>query len=404
MRRKIIFTASFLLSAVFALAGQYQFSYSKALETGSALYLLAIILFYISYRFHQKEETFSQDFIDNNKSTIEPVIDISLSLKSRQFWLLLFSFVLFVYVLFHAYQETASIFTLFVWTASLVLFLVSFMDLRKASIKSLQSFITKNHYELIAICLITVVALWLRVSRLESLPFGVNQEEGFAGMGGLDVIVGRLSNPFGFGPVTAPGLTYYSALYFYGEALFIKLFGVNIFSIRLFSATAGTLSVIFTYLLAREILGRGVGIITSILVAVAGIHIHFSRFAFPFIQSSLFGTMTLYFLVRAIKNKAPIDFILAGFSMGLAQYFYPASRILPLIAFTFFIFKIIQRRDFLPRYYKGLIALFVAFVLTFAPLALPIGGKFGHFKEGPSRTFIFGGWWAADYTNRLKSG
>jgi len=280
MRRKIIFTASFLLSAVFALAGQYQFSYSKALETGSALYLLAIILFYISYRFHQKEETFSQDFIDNNKSTIEPAIDISLSLKSRQFWLLLFSFVLFVYVLFHAYQETASIFTLFVWTASLVLFLVSFMDLRKASIKSLQSFITKNHYELIAICLITVVALWLRVSRLESLPFGVNQEEGFAGMGGLDVIVGRLSNPFGFGPVTAPGLTYYPALYFYGEALFIKLFGVNIFSIRLFSATAGTLSVIFSYLLAKEIWGRGVGIISGILVAVAGIHIHFSRFAY----------------------------------------------------------------------------------------------------------------------------
>ena len=402
MRRKIIFTASFLLSVVFALAGQYQFSYSRDLETGSVLYLFAVILFYTSYRFQQKEKSFHNE-LTADRNIPEPGIAISLDLKSWRFWLQLFSFALFAYVLFLAYQKTDSIFTLLAWTASLVLFLISFMELRKVSIKYLQTFITKNHYELIAVGLITVVALWLRVSRLEVLP-AMNQEEGFAGMGALDVMEGRLSNPFGFGPVAVRAFTYYPALYFYGEALFIKLFGVDIFSIRLFSAIAGTLSVIFTYLLAREILGRGVGIITSILVAVAGIHIHFSRFAFPFIQSSLFGTMTLYFLVRAIKNKAPIDFILAGFSMGLAQYFYPASRILPLIAFTFFIFKIIQRRDFLPRYYKGLIALFVAFVLTFAPLALPIGGKFGHFKEGPSRTFIFGGWWAADYTNRLKSG
>jgi len=90
--------------------------------------------------------------------------------------------------------------------------------------------------------------------------------------------------------------------------------------------------------------------------------------------------------------------------MGLAQYFYTASRILPFIVFIYFIFKIIQKREFLLRYYKGFVVLFVSFFFAFAPLELPIEKKFWHFQEGPSRTFIFGGSWAAHYTDRLNSG
>jgi len=402
MVRKNIFAASFLLSFVFALAGQYQFSYSRAIGTGSILYLVSIMLFYVSHRFHQKEKTFYHDYTDKN--LIESSISIRLDFKSRQFWLLLFSFILFTYVLFSAYRETASTFALFVWTASLVLFTISFIDLKKVAFRSFQIFITKNLYELTAVVLITIFALSLRIFQLDVLPLGVNQEEGFFGIGALDVIEGRLTNPFGHGPVSVRGITYYPALYFYGQALFIKLFDINVFSIRFFSAIAGTLSVIFSYLLAREIWGRGIGLITGILVALAGIHIHFSRFGHPFIHTCLFGTISLFFLVRAIKYRTRVDFVLAGFSIGLSQYFYTASRILPLIVFIFFIFKIIQERNFLPRYYKGLIILFMGFVLTFAPLALPIEKKLSHFTEGPSREFIFGGGGASDYANRLNLG
>jgi 4-amino-4-deoxy-L-arabinose transferase-like glycosyltransferase len=406
MSGKVVFTVFYLLSLVFAIAGQCRFSYSKDLETGSILYIVAVTLFFMSYRSRRKIENLGLEFVDNDESPIEPGIVIRLGLKSGQFWLLLFSFVLFAYVLFHAYLETASIFTLLVWVASLVLFLISFTDLCKVSIKSssLRVFINRNFYELIALCLIIVVGLWLRFFRLGVVPLGVNQEEGFAGMGALDVIEGRLSNPFGFGPVSAWGWTYYSALYFYCQAFFVELFDVNVFSIRFFSAIAGTLSVIFTYLLAREIWGKSVGLISGILIAVAGIHIHFSRFGFPFIHTCLFGTITLFFIVRAIKNKAPADFVLAGFSIGLAQYFWTASRILPFVALIFFFFQAIQKRNFLQEYYKGLVILFIAFVLTIAPLALPIEKTFWNFTEGASRDFIFGGWMAGDYANRLQSG
>ncbi|MGB7291083.1 MAG: glycosyltransferase family 39 protein [Thermodesulfobacteriota bacterium] len=401
IRSKILFAIVFLLSVVLALAGQYQFSYSRAIVSGSILYLFALVLFFVSHWLYQKARNIIENVDDDALN--EPGVVIDLDLKSVQFWLLLLSFLMFAYVLFHAYKETASIFTLLVWTVSLVLFVFSFVDLRKFTIKPLKAFVNKNRYELVLIGLITVGALTLRLYKLGVTPLGVNQEEGYAGMGGLDVILGTLSNPFGFGPVTAPPIAY-SALSFYGHALFINLFDVNVFNVRLFSAIAGTLNVIFTYLLAREIWGRGVGIISGILVAVAGIHIHFSRFAFPYIQNSLFGAMTLYFLVRAIKNKAPAEFALAGFSIGLAQYFWTDSRILPFIVVIFFIYKIIQKRDFLSRYYKGLTILFVSFFITFAPLALPIEKKFRYFTQAPSRTFIFGGWMATDYANRLSSG
>jgi 4-amino-4-deoxy-L-arabinose transferase-like glycosyltransferase len=406
MRRKIVFNVPYLLSLVFAIAGQYRFSYSKDLETGSILYIVAVVLFFMSYRSRRKIENLSLELVDNDESLIEPGIVIRLGLKSGQFWLLLFSFVLFACVLFHAYLETASIFTLFVWAVSLVLFLIAFTDSRKVTNKSgsFYAFVNHNLYELITLCLIIVVASWLRFFKLGVLPLGVSQEEGFAGMGALDVIEGKLSNPFGFGPVSAWGWTYYSALYFYGQAFFVKLFGVNVLGIRFFSAIAGILSVIFTYLLAREIWGKSVGLISGFLIAVAGIHIHFSRFGFPFIHTCLFGTITLFFIVRAIKNKAPTDFALAGFSIGLAQYFWTASRIIPFIALIFFIFQAIQKRNFLSQYYKGLVVLFTAFVLTIAPLALPIEKKFWNFTEGASRDFIFGGWMATDYANRLQMG
>lgn len=401
MRRKIVFTASFLLSLVFAVAGQYQFSYSKAIVSGSILYLFAIILFFINHWFYKKETDIYQDFAD--KTLIVPEVAIGLDLKSWRSWFLLFSFFLFAYVLFEAYKETATTFDFFVWTASLILFLISFVDLKGFSFRSFRIYITKNHFEIIAVGLITIGALSLRLYKLGVIPLGVNQEEGFAGMGALDVIEGRLSNPFGFGPVSAWGLTYYPALYFYGQALFIELFDVNLFSLRFFSAIAGALAVVFTYLLAREIWGRGVGLISGILVAVAGIHIHFSRFGFPLIQTSLFATISLFFLVRAVRNRTPVDFAIAGFGIGLAQHFWTASRILPFIALIFFLFKIFQERGFLTRYYKGLIILFVGFLLTFMPIILPIE-KFRNFTEGPSRDFIFGGWMASDYISRLNSG
>jgi 4-amino-4-deoxy-L-arabinose transferase-like glycosyltransferase len=389
------------MSFAFALAGQYQFSYSRAIFSGLILYLFATVLFFASHRLSQKKGTNSQYLVD--KTQIESRIFKSLGLKGKQFWLLLFATPLFAYVLFLAYHETASTLTLFIWIGSLVLFLVSFTDFTRVSIHDLQISITRNRYELIALGLITIGASMLRFYKLGVIPLGVNQEEGFAGMGALDVIEGRLSNPFGYGPVSALGFTYYPALYFYAQALFVKLFDINVFSIRLFSAIAGTLSVIFTYLLAREIWGRGVGLISAVLATVAGIHIHFSRFGFPLIQTSLFATISLFFLARAIRNRAPADFVLSGFSIGFTQYFWTASRIVPFIVFIFFIIKVIQERNFFSTYYKGFIVLFIAFLLIFAPLAVPVEKKFSQFTEGPTRDFIFGGWMASDYISRLNS-
>jgi 4-amino-4-deoxy-L-arabinose transferase-like glycosyltransferase len=402
IRSKVIFAIVFLLSVAFALAGQYQFSYSRAIVSGSILYLFATVLFFVSHWLRQKEGTKSQYLVD--KTQIESRIFKSLDLKGKQFWLLLFAIALFAYVLFLADHEMASTLTLCLWVGSLVLFLVSFTDFKTVSIEDLQIFINKNRYELIALGLITIGASMLRLYNLGSIPLGVNQEEGFAGMGALDVIEGRLSDPFGFGPVSAWGFTYYPALYFYGQAVFVKLFDVNVFSIRLFSAIAGTLSVMFSYLLAREIWGRGVGLISGVLVAVAGIHIHFSRFGFPLIQTSLFATISLFFLARAIRNRDPAEFALSGFSIGLTQYFWTASRILPFIVLIFFIIKIVHERNFFSTYYKGFIVLFIAFLLIFAPLAVPVEKKFSQFTEGPTRDFIFGGWMASDYVSPLNSG
>ena len=91
-------------------------------------------------------------------------------------------------------------------------------------------------------------------------------------------------------------------LYMWFTAVFYKLFGVNEFSARLFSAIAGMGLVIFTYLLGRRLFTRRVGLISAIMLLGSYHFISFSKAGTLDITNAFFLCASIYFFMM-VENK-----------------------------------------------------------------------------------------------------
>lgn len=127
--------------------------------------------------------------------------------------------------------------------------------------------------------------------------------------------------------------------YIYMTALVVKTFGLSEFSVRLTSALAGIFLVLVTFFLARELgFSRRIAILSSFLVAISPWSLQMSRAAF---EANLATTMTglaAFFLLRGIRTRTYLSFILAAVTFILAMYTFNTHRIfIPTIAGTILI-------------------------------------------------------------------
>jgi 4-amino-4-deoxy-L-arabinose transferase-like glycosyltransferase len=291
---KIMLLIFILFSAI---AGQIQYAFYKAELKGSIYYLISFINIILLYALLRKKGA------ENTNKTIE---DITENAKKPELHknplfahpaLKIISFTLFVIILYQAYSLTDNIISILIWLCMLFLFILSFLKIKLYDIPNKLKNIIYNikTRDAVLFFIILITAIVFRVYNLEKIPLEVNQEEGFASVGALEVLSGVLKGPFDFGPKSAPGWTYYSGLYYYGHAFFIKIFGNSIIGNRMFAAIAGILCVPVTMLFTKEAAGKKTAYLAGFLVAVFGVHIHFSRFGFMFIHSALWGyTGTVY--------------------------------------------------------------------------------------------------------------
>ena len=146
---------------------------------------------------------------------------------------------------------------------------------------------------------IFLLALGLRLFRIDVLPFGLWRDEARHGLVAL-----RIAEDPAYRPiyvlderVQLPGLGLYPF------ALALKLFGVHLWTMRLVAALAGALTVLPLYAVTARLTGRpGVGLLAALLLAVSSWHISISRFSFPTIYEPLLS-LTVWWLV--LKALAP---------------------------------------------------------------------------------------------------
>ncbi|GAB4324248.1 MAG: hypothetical protein Kow0059_19800 [Candidatus Sumerlaeia bacterium] len=96
-----------------------------------------------------------------------------------------------------------------------------------------------------------------------------------------------------------------SMIYQYAAAPFVAVLGLNAWGTRVPAAAAGVLTVLFTFLLGRELAGRCAGLYAAAFLAVSPWHVMFSRWAQQGIMVPLFLTLGLWGFFRFVNGVAP---------------------------------------------------------------------------------------------------
>ena len=124
-------------------------------------------------------------------------------------------------------------------------------------------------------------------------------------------------------------------------------FGPSIFTVRAASALAGIFTVLFLYLLARELFDQRVAIIAAAFLSTFPYHLQFSRVGVMTIQDPLVVSLTLWLVVRAARRPSLAAFLWAGIATGLTFYAYVGGRMVLVLAFAAVFFVAMLQRGYL---------------------------------------------------------
>ncbi len=177
---------------------------------------------------------------------------------------------------------------------------------------------------------IFLLALFLRLYRLEEFPVGFHVDEIKVGWNALSILKtgkddhGQILAPYynSFGDFRPTGIFYFTI-----PSLII--FGTNEFAVRFPSALFGAFTVFPIYLIAQfvfkekgvEIWDLKFGYLASILLAISPWHIEVSRATSEVAISTFFGLFAIYFFLKLIEKQEKkvaiwtTIFTLIGFSL-----------------------------------------------------------------------------------------
>ena len=213
-----------------------------------------------------------------------------------------------------------------------------------------------------------LVAFLVRVVALDRIPANLGGDEGTQLLDGLRMIERPLDNPFATGWYSVPTMSFLA----YGAAM--RVFGATIAGGRMFSALAGTFTVLTTFLLARAFGGRRVGWLAALLLAVSHYHIHYSRLASNQIFDPLIGTLALWLVWLAIRpsHRSAGDSAclwgLAGLVAGVGWYGYFGARWVTLLLGLIVVWRMLVEPRFLARHWRGLGLFAGAWLVVVLPL------------------------------------
>ncbi len=257
------------------------------------------------------------------------------------------------------------------------------------------------------VALVLAVAAFFRLWQIGTIPPGLFGDEATDGLDALDVLAGR-------GAIFFPANYGREGLHMWLVAGMFRLMGVTPLALRLPSVIAGILTVLATYWLGRELVGRHsptlcipvsdssapwfsawLPFIAALYIATSYWHVLFSRFGIRGAFTPLFGALAFAAFWRAVnqaedkgtmrqslalslpRSPALAWFILSGLSLGLSLHFYTAGRLFPFFLGGFLVLQMaiayaIRRPDeaILRRHFWGITVLFLVAALVIAPLAI----------------------------------
>ena len=228
--------------------------------------------------------------------------------------------------------------------------------------------------EWLALAALLLLAALARFAWIDTLPWAVFGDEPRVGMYLANAYHdGRIPNFFRMGWNTWPviGLSMHGLL--------VPFAGLDIAGLRLSSALFGTLSVLTTYLLARELSGPRLALLAALLFAVCRTAIDFSRLGVAHAQILFLEPLALFFLWRAINGGRAVSWWMAGVATAWCMFSYNAGQLVPPLVGGWLVLAALRRPARVGSHWRGVALLAAGFALILFPYAWYVtdGFQFG---------------------------
>lgn len=230
-----------------------------------------------------------------------------------------------------------------------------------------------NTLSIILLITILILALFLRIYKLDQIPPHISWDEAAVGYNGYTIANWGRDEWGNFFPLVFKSFEDDKhPVHIYLTAVFIKIIGLNEFSTRFPSAVFGTLNVLLIFILGRSLFkSLTVGITASFMLAISPYSLQFSRFNHE-LQFTLFFFMTgLVFFIKGLERKQfflPMSFL----SFGIALITYHSAKILvPAILILLIILYHREIRQVRRYFIYGLLSFLIfIIVIVFNPALL----------------------------------
>jgi MFS family permease len=339
-----------------AIMGQVVLRSTMSSALGAVLYLLAIFLFLLTLGASSKcPPATDQDRVLIKHYTL-PVFFI------------LTSIILIVYVLPYVDKpHTAgrqNYLTPIAWIFSMIFFGIGVLMIsrwRFPTARSIGQSLRDNKGEALLVLGFFLLALFLRLYKLDQVPYPIENDEATLGSEVHNILHGDLTNFFQL------GWNWDSLLNSIPEVVSIGIFGNTIFGVRFAPAIFGTFTVLFLYFLARFMFDKLTAFLAALCLLAIPPHLHFSRLGVPNIIVGFWAVLVFWITYRAIKSGHMSDYLLAGLLTGLPLYSYTGSQLVSAIGAGMLVVCILVKRGYLRKHWRNLLVYAVILAIVVAP-------------------------------------
>lgn len=173
---------------------------------------------------------------------------------------------------------------------------------------------------------IILIAAFLRLFLLESIPNGFHQDEAINGYDAYSILKTSRDMYGNFLPLFVKSLNdYRESLHLLFLMPAIQFFGLTEFAVRLPSAIIGVATVFILFQLVKEIFGQQPALFSALFLAMSPWHIQFSRIGYGAILVPFLLCLGLLFLYKSLERSQYLYF--SAFFFGLTLYTYASARI-----------------------------------------------------------------------------
>lgn len=225
-------------------------------------------------------------------------------------------------------------------------------------------------YPIAIVVLIALIGFGIRLWKIDSAPKGALIDELHFGYlahslleTGADEHGQRLPLVFrGFGDQKLPAMAYL-------DLLPVFIFGLSILAIRIPSVVAGTLLILASYWLLRELsFSKRLSALGALITAVSPWTFFLSRFGFESNIALLLLVIGLAALFKALKSNVSTWFLVAGSALALTWYAYIAYRPVTALIWVCALGILVVRKKIKSKQFALLAG---SFLLIIAPLFAP---------------------------------